>query len=43
MFPSDIRPMPLKRHKKAFSHPDWLFELSTMAFVRAFVRIANKR
>jgi hypothetical protein len=44
MFPNNLRPMPLKRHREAFSHPDWLFELQHDGFrALSFVRIANKR
>src|SRR5436190_2974097 len=32
MFPNNLRPMPLKRHREPFSHPDWLFELKHDGF-----------
>src|SRR5256885_16623942 len=39
MFPSNLRPMPLKRHKEPFSHADWLFELKHDGFrALAFVQ-----
>jgi bifunctional non-homologous end joining protein LigD len=39
MFPNNLTPMPLKRHKAPFSHPDWLFELKHDGFrALAFVR-----
>ena len=39
MFSTDLRPMPLKRHREPFSHPDWLFEIKHDGFrALAFVR-----
>jgi bifunctional non-homologous end joining protein LigD len=40
MFPNNLRPMPLKRYRKPFSDPDWLFEIKhdgfrALAFVQA--------
>jgi hypothetical protein len=39
MFPN-LRPMPLKRRREPFSHPDWLFELKHDGF-RALAFIQN--
>ena len=39
MFPNNLRPMPLKRHREPFSHADWLFELKHDGFrALAFVQ-----
>ena len=38
MFPSNVCPITLRRHKKPFSHPDWLFELKHDRF-RSYVRL----
>jgi len=40
MFPNNLKPMPLKRHKEPFSHPDWLFELKQDGF-RALAFVQN--
>jgi ATP-dependent DNA ligase len=40
MFPNNLRPMPLKRHREPFSNPDWLFELKHDGF-RALAFIQN--
>jgi len=32
VFPNNLRPMPLKRHREPFSPPDWLFELKHDGF-----------
>jgi bifunctional non-homologous end joining protein LigD len=40
MFPDNLRPMPLKRHKEPFLHPDWLFELKHDGF-RALAFVQN--
>lgn len=42
MFPNNLRPMPLKRHRKPFSNPDWLFELKHDGF-RCLAFIENGR
>src|SRR5690348_296908 len=39
MFPDNLRPMPLKRHREPFSHRDWFFELKHDGFrALAFVQ-----
>src|SRR3954466_14099958 len=44
MFPNNLRPMPLKRHREPFSHPDWLYEIKHDGFrALAFVRDGNCR
>src|SRR5438477_8917018 len=40
MFPDNLRPMPLKRHREPFSHPGWLFELKHDGF-RALAFVQN--
>src|SRR5581483_5447207 len=42
MFPSSLLPMPLKRHRKPFSHPDWFFELKHDGF-RALAFVEHGR
>jgi bifunctional non-homologous end joining protein LigD len=42
MFPSNLRPMPLKRHRDPFSNPDWFFELKHDGF-RALALIERGR
>lgn len=44
VFPDNLRPMPLKRHKEPFSHPDfWLFEIKQDGFrALAFVNLKCK-
>ena len=44
VFPYNLRPMPLKRYRGPFSHPDWLFEIKHDGFrALAFVRDGSCR
>src|SRR5437868_3974078 len=40
MFPNNFRPMPLRRHREPFSHPDWLYEIKVDGF-RALAFVHN--
>jgi bifunctional non-homologous end joining protein LigD len=40
VFPNNLKPMPLQRHRKPFSHPDWVFEIKHDGF-RALALVVN--
>lgn len=42
MFPNNLKPMPLKRHREPFSRREWFFELKHDGF-RALAFIQNRR